>query len=69
MKYSVRVNKENKQSLDTIDVVIPISNHYSVMWGDTVVAHIPDYFRNAKGVAFGIAEALNKRNIGLPLDI
>lgn len=70
MKYSVRINKMNKQTLDTIDVIIPINNHYSVVFGDTVVCHIPDYFRDAKGVANGIAKILNNSDkIVLPLEI
>lgn len=62
--YKIRKVKDSPDS---------VMREYEVYWEKDnniyVIASVPKYYRNSKGIAEGIAAALNKRDIILDLNI
>jgi hypothetical protein len=53
VKYHIR----NGKSID-----IPRNNEYSIAKGTRIIANIPDYLENPRGVANGIVKILNNQS-------
>lgn len=68
-KFSIRENKVRTYTTrNGVTVEKYPDNQYDVVMGNKVVASIPDYAKNSKGVAEGLAEILNReRKLILPI--
>lgn len=76
MKKSYVVQKNTTKTYTStggMEMSVPPTTQYSVVAkngeNEQVIANVPDYFRNPKEIAEGIAASLNKGSIILPLDI